>query len=112
MKKLQLKLAKWLFNQAGYKIAAIKITPISNVLTYVLGDDVPKNVYTGVPTIFIEGDKELLRYLDITGYTANKTPLKRVYDVAKRPELIQSLPKDIVAEIHKTTIPWPAPPRI
>lgn len=108
MKKLQLKLAKWLFNQAGYKIAAIKQTPISNAATYVLGDDAPKHN----ATIFIEGDKELLRYLDITGYTANKTPLKRVYDVAHWPTLIQSLPKDIVAEIHETTLPWPTPPRI
>ena len=109
MKRLQLKLAKWLFNQAGYKIAAIKQTPITNRY----GEKIIKhNVYTDVPTTFIDGDKELLRYLDITGYTANKTPLKRVYDVAQWPTLIQSLPKDIVAEIHETTIPWPTPPRI
>ena len=109
MKKLQLKLAKWLFNQAGYKIAAIKQTPITNRY----GEKIIKhNVHTGVPTTFINGDKELLRYLDITGYIANKTPLKRVYNVAQCPTLIQSLPKDIVAEIHATTIPWPQSPRI
>jgi hypothetical protein len=43
----------------GYKIAMIKI-----------GGE--------VPSINIEGDKELLRYVDITGYTFKKEPLSRI----------------------------------
>lgn len=43
----------------GFKIAMIKI-----------GGE--------VPGITIDGDKELLRYVDITGYTFKKDPLSRI----------------------------------
>lgn len=56
MKRIHIKFVKWLFNKLGYKIAMIKAT-------------------TG--TIRIEGDVELLRYIDIVGYTFKKEPLSR-----------------------------------
>jgi hypothetical protein len=54
-----IKLIKWLSRKMGYKIAMIKI-----------GGE--------VPSITIEGDKELLKYVDITGYTFKKEPLSRI----------------------------------
>ena len=54
-----IKLIKWLTHKMGYKIAMIKI-----------GGE--------VPGITIDGDKELLRYVDITGYTFKKEPLSRI----------------------------------
>jgi len=54
-----IKLIKWLSHKMGYKIVMIKI-----------GDK--------VSNIMIEGDKELLRYVDITGYTFKKEPLSRI----------------------------------
>jgi hypothetical protein len=59
MKRLHVKLIKWFANKLGYKIAMIKI-----------GGE--------TPSITIEGDKELLRYVDITGYTFKKEPLSRI----------------------------------
>jgi hypothetical protein len=50
---------KWLSNKFGYKIVMIKIGTKET------------------SGIFINGDKELLRYVDITGYTFKKDPLKR-----------------------------------
>ena len=58
MEKLHVKFIKWLSNKFGYKIAIIKI-----------GGE--------VPGLTIDGDKELLRYVDITGYAFKKDPLKR-----------------------------------
>ena len=55
-----IKLIKWLSHKMGYKIAMIKI-----------GGE--------IPGITIEGDKELLRYVDITGYTFKKEPLSRIH---------------------------------
>ena len=52
----------------GYKIAMIKI-----------GGE--------VPGLTIDGDKELLQYVDITGYTFKKEPIKRTY-----PKFIESKP--------------------
>jgi hypothetical protein len=52
----------------GYKIAMIKI-----------GGE--------IPGITIDGDKELLRYVDITGYSFKKEPLKRTY-----PKFVESEP--------------------
>ena len=60
MKRLHVKLIKWVSNKFGYKIAMIKIA----------GE---------TPGITIEGDIELLRYVDISGYTFRKEPLKRNY---------------------------------
>lgn len=104
MKKLQLKLAKYLFKRLGYKITAIKQTPITNRY----GEKVIKhNVYTEIPTLFIEGDKELLRYTDVTGYISGKDPLKREYNLPEFPSPINKLPPEVIAEIELTTIPFP-----
>jgi len=54
-----IKLIKWLSHKMGYKIAMIKI-----------GGE--------VPGLTIDGDKELLRYVDITGYAFKKEPLSRI----------------------------------
>lgn len=54
-----IKLIKWLSHKMGYKIAMIKI-----------GGE--------VHGITIDGDKELLQYIDITGYTFKKEPLSRI----------------------------------
>ena len=54
-----IKLIKWLTHKMGYKIAMVKI-----------GGE--------VPSITIDGDKELLRYVDITGYTFKKEPVSRI----------------------------------
>lgn len=55
-KSWRYKLGRYLLKSLGFNIAMIKI---SN------------------GTITIEGDKELLKYTDITGYTFKKEPLKR-----------------------------------
>ena len=105
MKRLQLKLAKWLFNQAGYKIAAIKQTPITNRY----GEKIIKhNVYTEIPTLFIEGDRELLVYVDTMGFLTKKEPLRS--EVAPEfpwPTPISKLPPEVVAEIALMTEPFP-----
>ena len=54
-----IKLIKWLTHKMGYKIAMVKI-----------GGE--------VPGLTIDGDKELLQYVDITGYTFKKEPLSRI----------------------------------
>lgn len=53
-----IKLIKWLSHKMGYKIAMLKA---SN------------------GTTIIEGDKELLRYVDISGYFFKKEPLSRIH---------------------------------
>ena len=63
-----IKIIKWLTHKMGYKIAMIKI-----------GGE--------VPGLTIDGDKELLQYVDITGYTFKKEPIKRTY-----PKFIESKP--------------------
>ena len=104
MNRLQLKLAKWLFKRMGYKFVAIKQTPTFNVATYVEG---PKhNVYTEVPTLFIEGDKELLMYVDTSGFLTKKEPLRRVYNVEKE-TAVHKLPAEVIAEITLNTKPFP-----
>jgi hypothetical protein len=108
MKKLQLKIATWLLHRLNYKFVAIKQLPLSNVATYVHGDEAPKhNVYTEIPTLFIEGDRELLMYIDTTGYLSKKEPLRRVYDVSKESTTVQKLPAEVVAEIILNTEPFP-----
>lgn len=37
-------------------------------------------------TTFIDGDKELLRYVDVSGYFFKKEPLKREYAKRKSPK--------------------------
>ena len=57
MKRIPALLIKWLANLFGYKIGMIKIRK-------------------GQTTV--EGDKEILRYLDISGYIFQKEPINRV----------------------------------
>ena len=64
-----IKLIKWISHKMGYKIAMIKIGP----------------------GLTIEGDKELLRYVDITGYSFKEEPLKRTFPKFVEPEPIKPL---------------------
>jgi hypothetical protein len=61
----------------GYKIAMIKIGP----------------------GLTIEGDKELLRYVDITGYSFKKEPLKRTFPKFVEHEPIKPLTLEQLKEI-------------
>ena len=75
------KIIKWLSHKMGYKIAMIKI-----------GGE--------VPGITIDGDKELLQYVDITGYTFKKEPLSRIKphpkpDVNKMSPIIKLTPEQL-----------------
>ena len=78
-----IKLIKWLSHKMGYKIAIIKI-----------GGE--------VPGITIDGDKELLRYVDITGYTFKKEPIKRTYPKFVEPEPIKPLTVQQLKELGLT----------
>ena len=64
----------------GFKIAMIKI-----------GGE--------VPGLTIDGDKELLQYVDITGYTFKKEPLKRTYPKFVEPEPIKPLTSEQLKEL-------------
>ena len=57
MKRIPTLIVKWFANKLGYKIAMLKAAK---------------------GTTTIEGDKELLRYVDITGYFFKKDPLSRI----------------------------------
>ena len=74
------RIVKWLSHKMGFKIAMIKI-----------GGE--------IPGITIDGDKELLRYVDITGYTFKKDPLKRTYPKFVKPEPIKPLTPKQLKEI-------------
>lgn len=56
MENIKVQLIKFIAHKFGYKIAMVKIDKAE---------------------ISIQGDKELLRYCDIVGYTWKKEPLKR-----------------------------------
>ena len=56
LKRIPILIVKWLANELGYKIIMLKA----------------KN-----GTITIEGDNEVIRYTDISGYFFKKEPLKR-----------------------------------
>jgi hypothetical protein len=58
MRRVPTLIVKWFANKFGYKIAMIKI-----------GGE--------VPGLTIEGDKELLRYVDISGYAFKREPMRR-----------------------------------
>ena len=58
MGRLHVKLIKWISNKFGYKIAMLK---------------------SSKGTTTVEGNNELLRYVDISGYVFKKEPLKRNY---------------------------------
>lgn len=57
MNRIHIKFIKWISNKFGYKIAMLKAS---------------------IGTTTIEGDKELLRYVDVSGYFFKKEPLSRV----------------------------------
>lgn len=57
MKRIPTLIVKWFANKLGYKVIMLKAA-------------------NGTTTI--EGDKELLRYVDITGYFFKKEPLSRI----------------------------------
>lgn len=57
MKRIPTLIVKWLANKLGYKVAMVKAL---NGTTY------------------IEGDNELLRYTDLSGYLFKKEPLSRI----------------------------------
>lgn len=78
-----IKIIKWLTHKLGYKIAIIKI-----------GGE--------VHGVTIDGDKELLRYVDITGYTFKKEPLKRTYPKFVEPEPIKPLTSEQLKELGIT----------
>jgi len=58
MEKLKIKLIIWAANKLGFKIAMVRITGIENS---------------------IQGNIELIKYLDVVGYTFKKEPLKREF---------------------------------
>ena len=101
MKRLQLRLAKWLLRRLDYQYVAIKQIPTHNTV-------IKHNVYTEIPTLFIEGDNELLKYVDTTGFLTKKEPLRRAYNVPDHSTAIQKLPAEVVAEIVLLTEPFPA----
>jgi len=66
----------------GYKIAMVKI-----------------GGQPQLPGVVIDGDKELLRYLDITGYSFKKEPLKRTFPKSKIMEQINN--KEVKIQVWK-----------
>ena len=78
-----IKIIKWLSHKMGFKIAMIKI-----------GGE--------VPGLTIDGDKELLRYVDITGYAFKKDPLKRTYPKFVEREPIKPLTYEQLKELELT----------
>ena len=97
MQRLQIKLASWLLHRLNFKFVAIKQTATKH------------NVYAEIPTLFIEGDKELLAYIDTVGYLTKKEPLRRdlVEPEFPWPTPISKLPPEVVAEIALMTQPFP-----
>ena len=67
MKRLPALFIKWLANRFGYKIGMIKID----------GNNKQDRGKSFIPHSIIEGDMELLRYLDISGYVFKKEPFDR-----------------------------------
>ena len=56
MKGIRVKAIKWLANQLGFKIVMVKICKKG---------------------VSIQGDKELMMYTDLSGYTFKKEPFER-----------------------------------
>ena len=81
MNRIHIKFIKWLSNKFGYKIAMLKAS---------------------IGTTTIEGDKELLRYVDVSGYFFKKEPLSRVQS-SKAPtsakEMFLAEPKPDISDI-------------
>jgi len=80
MKRIPTLIIKWLANKLGFKIAMIKI-----------GGE--------VPGLTIDGDKELLRYVDITGYAFKKEPIKRTFSKVVEPKPIKPLTVEQLKEL-------------
>jgi len=78
MKRLPLLFIKWITNKLGFKIVMLKAKS---------------------GTTIIEGDKELLRYVDITGYFFKKDPLKREYPKQQQPSLVKPLTPEQLKEL-------------
>ena len=78
MNRIHIKFIKWLSNKFGYKIAMLKAS-------------------NGITTI--EGDKELLRYVDISGYFFKKKPIKRTHPKFVEPESIKPLTPEQLKEL-------------
>jgi hypothetical protein len=81
MERTTILIVKWLANKLGYKIVMFKATQ---------------------GTTTIEGDKELLKYVDVTGYTFKKEPLKRLYPKFVEPEPIKPLTHEQLKELGIT----------
>ena len=78
MKRLHIKFIKWISNKFGYKIVMLKAV-------------------NGTTTI--EGNREMLPYVDISGYFFKKEPLKRTYPKFVEPEPIKPLSKEQLKEL-------------
>lgn len=80
IENLKGKLVTWLANKFGYQIAMYKFVP----------GDLPKKV----PTMWIWGNIELIRYVDKVGYMSKLEPLKRDYKkhIAEFPERVRLEP--------------------
>jgi hypothetical protein len=78
MKRIPTLIVKWFANKLGYKIVMLKAEK---------------------GTTTIEGDRELLRYVDITGYFFKKEPLKRTYPKFVEPKPIKPLSKEQLKEL-------------
>jgi hypothetical protein len=85
MNRIHVKFIKWISNKFGYKIAMLKAS-------------------NGTTTI--EGDKDLLKYVDISGYFFKKEPLSRVQP-SKTPtstkEMFLAEPKPDVSNVTPIT---------
>jgi hypothetical protein len=77
MKRIPTLIVKWLANKLGYKIVMLK----------------------AVKGITIEGDKELLRYVDVPGYFFKKEPLRRTFPKVAEPEPIKPLTPEQLKEL-------------
>ena len=78
MKRIPILIVKWLANKFEYKIVMLKA----------------KN-----GTTIIEGDKELLKYVDISGYFFKKEPLKRQLPKMTEPESFTPLTPEQLKEL-------------
>jgi len=92
MKKLQLKLAKWLYKQMGYSVVAIRA---ENGTTDIISDGA------------------LLSYVDVVGFLTEKEPaiFKRVYSRVDNwgndSSAIEKLTDEALADIIASTTPFP-----
>lgn len=84
MKQLKLKLANWLLHSEGFRFAALKAEDGATI---------------------IEGDKDLLKYVDVSGFFFNKKPLRRFYHKnykSNRGEPIKKLNKEQLKQVGLT----------